>query len=579
MKVKRIITLSCLSLFSVGLLASSISLANLSKQNSVEVAEAWSLDVKPSVTYEYYSSSDGKSGSDLKNALAGFNTPKSKSYDWSRYEAADEAYDDSTSILSIYTRHNIKKSNHCGSYSWTTWNREHVYTQSAFPASSTDNHNIFACEGQINNDRGNKPFANLKDKGGQRVTVFGHVTDCYQTSTLFEPCDEAKGEVARACLYCSVYYGYDLNDIFDSINTALEWNSKYTVSPREIYRNNIVHGLQGNRNPFIDHPSYAQKIYGGPAYSGDDPVQPAAPVAATGVSLDKDSASINVNETLTLTATVLPNNATNRKVTWSSSNSNIASVSNGTVRGVSEGNATITVTTDDGGFTATCEVTVTIPAPVAVTGVTLNKSQTSVDIGSSVSLVATVVPSNASNKNVSWTSGNTSIATVNNGIVVGVAEGTTSVTVTTEDGGFTACCNVTVTKPGEVVHVESISLNETRKELSRGETFQLVVTFNPTNATNKDIVWSVESDDEYPSVYINSKGLVTATREGTSVVIATSVDGLKTAECTIVVKSDQPASKGCGGNVVASSIILSTLSVVGITLVLIIRHRRVRKNK
>ena len=352
MKSRRFISLSILSILSLGLLTGVITHHVSNASNEVLTTEAWDINVQPSVQESYYSSCDGKTGTTLKNTLAGFNKPTSKSYAWARYEAADEAQDDSTSILCLYTRHNIKKSAHVGSYSWDTWNREHVYTQSAFPNSADDNHNIFACEGQINNTRGNLKYAESKNSGGTRISEFGHTTDCYYVpNTSFEPCDEAKGEVARACLYCSVYYGYDLNDIFDSINTCLKWNAMYTVTPREIYRNNTVQGLQGNRNPFIDHPSYAQAIYGGPAYEGVDPLGPQDPVAVTGVSLNKTSASLAFNETTQLTATVSPSNATNKSVSWTSSNSNIATVStSGLVTAKAEGNATITVTTADGGY-------------------------------------------------------------------------------------------------------------------------------------------------------------------------------------------------------------------------------------
>ncbi len=212
----------------------------------------------------YYASiSSSMSGSALSNALKSIvpisNTKRS--YDWSRYENADEALDDSTSILCLYTRHNIKKSSHVGSYSWNTWNREHIWTQTAYPNSNTDNHNIFACEGQINNYRGNLPFNEVTHSSTTRLTVFDHVTDCYRTSSYFEPCDEAKGEVARSVMYGVVMYDYTITKMIP-VNVALKWNSEHPVTEREIRRNNIVQKLQGNRNPFVDHPEFADKIWG-----------------------------------------------------------------------------------------------------------------------------------------------------------------------------------------------------------------------------------------------------------------------------------------------------------------------------
>ena len=212
----------------------------------------------PDIPAGYYSQCEGLSGSALEAKLKSINAPQSPSYDWSRYEDADEALDDSSSIFCVYTRHNIPKNNHCGSYSWNTWNREHVWTQSAYPASKTDNHNIFACEGQINNDRGNLPYA----EGGSYVTVHGHTTQCKSTGSTFEPCDDAKGEIARAVMYGTVMYSYTMTNEIESVELALKWHLQHPNTERDIRRNNVVYGNQGNRNPFVDHPEYACKIWG-----------------------------------------------------------------------------------------------------------------------------------------------------------------------------------------------------------------------------------------------------------------------------------------------------------------------------
>lgn len=208
---------------------------------------------------DYWYKCEGLEGTALSAKIKEVNPWKSKSYDWSRYEDADEALDDSTSILSLYTRHNIKKSNHCGSYAWDKWNREHIWTQSAWPDSDTDNHNIFACEGQINGYRSNKIFA----EGGSTVEVFGHVTGCKQTDSTFEPCDEAKGEVARSVMYGAVMYSRELTGEIQSVYLALKWHLEHPNTARDLRRNDVVYNNQGNRNPFVDHPEYACKIWGG----------------------------------------------------------------------------------------------------------------------------------------------------------------------------------------------------------------------------------------------------------------------------------------------------------------------------
>ena len=230
---------------------------------SVKETKAWSGEQTPNIGNYYSSISDSLTGSALQSALKQKNDSlsKSPSYDWSRYEAADETEGDSSTIWCVYTRHAIPKSGHCGSYSWNTWNREHVWTQSAYPASDKDNHNIYACEGQINNYRGNLPYAEVEHNSSTRQVVFGHQTDCYIQNGKFEPCDEAKGEIARAVMYGVVMYNYTMTNMI-SYETVLKWNLEHPVTNRDIYRNNIVQNLQGNRNPFIDHPEYACKIWG-----------------------------------------------------------------------------------------------------------------------------------------------------------------------------------------------------------------------------------------------------------------------------------------------------------------------------
>ena len=183
--------------------------------------------------------------------------------------------------------------------------------------------------------------------------------------------------------------------------------------------------------------------------SKEDVPEPTPPVVSvTSVTLNKTSTSIQVGGTETLTATVSPKDAANKKVTWKSSNAAIASVdANGKVTGVKAGEATITVTTEDGGKTATCKVTVS-DKEIKVTGVKLNKSETSLLVGGNETLTATVLPEGATNQNVTWKSDKPEIATVDaNGKVTGVKAGEATITVTTEDGGKTATCKVTVPEP------------------------------------------------------------------------------------------------------------------------------------
>ena len=252
-------------------------------------------------------------------------------------------------------------------------------------------------------------------------------------------------------------------------------------------------------------------------------------ISVTGVSLDKASMTLTKGETSQLTATISPSNATNKSVSWESSSTSVATVSSsGLVTAVGAGTASITVTTEDGKKTATCKVTVKIP----VTGVTLNKSELTLTEGETGQLTATVSPSNASNKNVSWKSSSTSVATVSSaGLVTAVAEGTATITVTTVDGGKTASCQVTVKK--KVIPVTGVSLNKTELALVKGETSQLTATVNPSNATNKNVSWTSSSA---AVATVSSSGLVTAVGAGTATITVTTENGNKTATCKVTVK-------------------------------------------
>ncbi len=163
------------------------------------------------------------------------------------------------------------------------------------------------------------------------------------------------------------------------------------------------------------------------------------------ITLDNSSYILTIGRTFTLSPIITPNNANNKKVTWTSSNTNVATVApNGVVTGVSIGNAIIIATAQDGGKTASCEVSV-VERGATVETVTIIPTEVTVQVGKTSTLTAIITPYNATNKNVTWTSSNTSVATVApNGVVTGVKGGTAIITVTTQDGRKTAICSVTI---------------------------------------------------------------------------------------------------------------------------------------
>ncbi|MBN2486007.1 MAG: Ig-like domain-containing protein [Bacteroidales bacterium] len=192
---------------------------------------------------------------------------------------------------------------------------------------------------------------------------------------------------------------------------------------------------------------------------GGSAIHEGVSVPVTGVSVAPTSLTLATGAASQLTATVAPANASNKTVSWSSSNTAVATVSaTGLVTAIGPGSATINVTTQDGNKTAACAVTVTIP----VSSVSVSPTSLTLAVGATGQLTATVSPSNATNKNVSWSSGNTSVATVSaSGLVTGVSAGTATITVTTQDGSKTASCAVTVSSGTNIALNKPVTVSST----------------------------------------------------------------------------------------------------------------------
>jgi len=252
--------------------------------------------------------------------------------------------------------------------------------------------------------------------------------------------------------------GVSLNKSTIAIAVGANENLKATIAPTDATNKNVT---WNSSDPAIATVDSSGNVVGLSSGSSDitvtsvdggktaictvtvtDPV-----VNVTGVSLNKIVTTMNIGANEILSATLTPVNATNKTVTWSSSNTAIATVdSNGNVKGIKAGNATIKVTTQDGSKTATCKVTVKSAPIVKVTKVSLNKKTTSINVGANETLIPTVSPTTATNQNVTWKSSSTKIATVDSkGNVKGIKAGKVTITVTTVDGKKTAKCKVTIT--------------------------------------------------------------------------------------------------------------------------------------
>ena len=254
------------------------------------------------------------------------------------------------------------------------------------------------------------------------------------------------------------------------------------------------------------------------------------PGDVTGVTLNKTETSIFVGKTEQLLATVLPADANDKSVTWTTSDKNIATVTaDGTVTAIKPGTVNITCSSvDNESKTATCIVTV---LPVPVTGIAISKSAISIVKGQTEKLEATITPDNATVKNVTWTSSNPDIAYVSSdGTVSARSIGTATITCTLVDNeAKTAICIVNVVPTS----VEALTLNKTAVKLLLGKTEQLTPTITPADATNKNVTWTT-SDASIATV--SSSGLVKAIGKGTAVITCTSDDdATKVATCTVSV--------------------------------------------
>ncbi|MCI8282048.1 MAG: Ig domain-containing protein [Lachnospiraceae bacterium] len=264
-----------------------------------------------------------------------------------------------------------------------------------------------------------------------------------------------------------------------------------------------------------------------------EPVKPPV-VAVTKIVLNKTSMSLKVGASETLRATVTPANATDKTITWSSSNTKIATVDKtGKVKAASSGTARITAKTSNG-KTAVCTVTVTKPV-VKVTSVKLNRTKLTLNKGKTVSLKATVNPSGATNKRVSWKSSNTKVATVDkNGKVKAVSKGTATITVTTADGSKRATCKVTVKIPAT-----KISVNTKQLYIQKGKRATIKATMGPVETTDK-ITVKVSNKNVTVKAGKNGEFTITGKKNGKATVTLTTTSGKR---ATVSVSVEKRAVK------------------------------------
>jgi hypothetical protein len=225
--------------------------------------------------------------------------------------------------------------------------------------------------------------------------------------------------------------------------TGLTSIINYAATPQTISSNVFTGVTTGNVNLYV--PAGSVAAYRAAAVWRGFNILPIVPITA--VSLNTRSVLLYIGDDTTLTATITPENATNPSVTWQSSNENAARVdNNGKVTAVAAGYATIYVYTQEVSMQTYCRVTVR--EFIHVTGVSLNMDNMPLYVGQTGWLRASLTPSNVTNPNLTWSSSNTAVARVDNGMVSAVAAGTVTIMVTTADGNMTASCIVRVSTYG-----------------------------------------------------------------------------------------------------------------------------------
>ena len=272
--------------------------------------------------------------------------------------------------------------------------------------------------------------------------------------------------------------------------------------------------------------------------------EPTSEVSVYNVLVSPSIVNLEVDETFQLTATIEPSNATNQSVSWISNNPDIASIdANGLVTAVGAGEIDVTVSAEDGGYSASAIINVTggTAPTVSVYNVLVSPSIVNLEVGETFQLTGTVEPENATNQAVSWISNNPAIASIDaNGLVTAVAAGEIDVTVSAEDGGYSASAIIKVTGwVAPTVSVYHVLVAPSEITLGLGETFQLSATTEPADATNQAVSWLSNN----PSIAsIDATGLVTATGLGEIDVTTTTDDGGYSASAIIKVVATAQSS-------------------------------------
>lgn len=539
-----------------------------------------------------FTASDGMDGN-LRKALtskiypAGFYTYSGSGANYlsTVLQSADEDPTNSNNMVYLYTRNSVTKN------AASSWNREHVWCQSlsndnwGTTKGGTDILHIRPVYDSVNSSRGNKPYADLGHSGAK---YYNDMLYGYADKTYFEPIDAVKGDVARTIMYLWTTYNnttkpLNILNVFKDYNTLISWHTQDKPDVLEGNRNNYAQtSRQGNRNPFVDHPELAWRIFGSqvsasvknacmeayPSNSGSEAIDP------TGISLNKSTSTLKEGNKLQLSATLEPSGATGT-VSWSTNNNSVASVNNnGLVTANGQGEATITASVS--GYSASCVITV-IPSninygsftqPLSITDAKELLDLTGSNLSAEPFYVKGIVSSNSAYSSHSdydyvWlesedgsdnqafelyraelhlTDDDTDYSAANS--MVGkevIAYGYGKIF----NGTYELCTSSSEPKKPQILSLKypiatAISLDNYEIEVEAGENVTLTATLSPVN-NSSSVTW--QSSDT--SVAAVNNGVVTGVAPGRAIItakVSNNPDVDAECEVTVVTPSDQFAT-------------------------------------
>ena len=633
--MKKTIIASAISL--TMLLFASTSIASLSNEKQEAVA-AIDYDDSEHVA-EYYSNVNG-SGSNLLNSICSAISSPFNSIGYSslknNYAITDER--DDGYLFDIYSDNTNYTLNDAGSSASTIgqgWNKEHTIPQSWWGGGTSgqgcDIIIVRLSDIHCNSVRGNLIYGEVttskkNDIDDNKVGNCSNYTEIGVSSSteVFEPRDAIKGDMARTYFYAMARYlksgsvngpatkwtsgnGSSVfsasgNNGFDSkyVNMLIRWHKEDPVDQREIARNYGVEYCQKNRNPFVDHPSWVDLIWGG-TYVGLNEENTSSGTVINGqlgpavgvTSISKTNASLSIGDTTTISAVT----SNQSSISWSSSNTAVATVSassadsgeNITISAVGEGTANIiaSATIEGKTYQKSCEVTVIDPdKPVpAVNSVTVSPTTLSLDLNGTktATLQASVSAVDGAPETVTWTTSNSRVATVNNGVVTAVGTGSAIIKATsTFNSTKYGSCSVTVidTTPGG-------GEEENPPVTPTGPTLVSIEVTPPTKVVYKvgeqlDLtgfkVIAHYSDNSTKDVTASVTINVDTSKEGAiSIFVAYAENGVSVSSTNAInfmISNSAGDDFGCSGSIIATSALISITSLLGAGLILIKKRRK-----